>query len=71
MTIPRNASGPMVALKLSQPAAIPSTGGAGAIGRGVWSVLSMGFGPFFAVVAKSHPRIRQYPAPPSHLCERG
>ena len=40
-TIPRNASGPMVAVKACQPAAMPSTGGPGGLGMDVWSVWSM------------------------------
>ncbi len=51
----RNASGPEVALKFCQPAAMLSTGGPGGLGVGVWSVLTMRISPFFAVGAKWPP----------------
>jgi hypothetical protein len=69
MTILRNASGPVVTLKVRQPAAMPLTGGPGGLGMGVWSVLSMRFRPFFAVGAKPLPRLRQFRPPLSHLGE--
>lgn len=51
---PRNASERIVALKVSQPAAMPSAGG-GAIERGVWPVSSMEIRPFSRHGCKAAP----------------